>query len=241
MADESGAAGAPPGIGPWAGRMPAAGTYPELPPGLPEEYVRIYEKARPLLQTRLNDFHTRVATQIVIELLRCDGGDPRVAVPAIILHDVGWTEIPEELQRTAFGPGSTNAELNREHEVAGVRLAREILRSVEYPADLTDEILRIVDRHDSHPESTTLEEAIVKDADKMYRVTKLGFVGAMEQLVTLTPQEVHDFVAVRAPIWFQAPSALAMARREMEARRVEYGLEPAPDIAPPPGYGTGDG
>ena len=42
----------------------------------------------------------------------------------------------------------------------------------------------------------------------MYRVTKLGFVGAFEQLVTLTWQELHDFVAVRAPLWFQAPSAL---------------------------------
>jgi hypothetical protein len=216
------------------------GTYPDLPPGLPAEYVRIYEAARPLLRTRLNDFHTRVATQLVVELLRRDGGDARVAVPAIILHDVGWSEIPEELQRTAFGPGSTNAQLNREHEVAGVRLAGDILESVEYPADLSDEILRIVDRHDSHPESTTLEEAIVKDADKMYRVTKVGFVGAMEQLVTLTWQELHDFVAVRAPLWFQAPSALGMARCELEARRLEYDLDPAPDIPPPPGFGVGD-
>ena len=113
--------------------------------------MRIYEAARPLLQTRLNDFHTRVATQIVVELLRLDGGDPRVAIPAIILHDVGWSAIPEELQRTAFGPGSTNAELNREHEVAGVRLAPGILESVGYPRDLTREILRIIDRHDSQP------------------------------------------------------------------------------------------
>jgi hypothetical protein len=225
----------------WAAKAPAAGTYPDLPPGLPEEYERIYEAARPLLQTRLNDFHTRVATQILVELLHRDGGDPRVAVPAILLHDVGWSEIPEELQRTAFGPGSTNAGLNREHEIAGVRLAREILESVGYPPGLADEILRIVDRHDSRPESATLEEAIVKDADKMYRVTKVGFVCAMEQLVTLTPQELHDFVAVRAPIWFQSPSALAMARRELGARRLEYGLEPAPDIPPPPDYGTGDG
>ena len=228
-------------LGSWAAGLPPAGTYSDLPPGLPEEYVRIYERARPFLQTRLNDFHTRVATQIAVELLRCDGGDARVAVPAMILHDVGWSEIPEELQRTAFGPGSTNAELNREHEVAGVRLAGEILGSVGYPAGLTDEILRIIDRHDSRPESATLEEAIVKDADKMYRITKVGFVGAFEQLVTLTWQELHDFVAVRASIWFQAPSALAMARRELEARRLEYGLEPAPDIPPPPGYGTGDG
>ena len=220
---------------------PPAGTYSGLPPDLPEEYVRIYEAARPLLQTRLNDFHTRVATQLVVELLQRDGGDPRLGIPAIILHDVGWSAIPEQLQRTAFGPGSTNAELNRQHEVAGVRLARGILESVGYPRDLTREILRIIDRHDSQPRSMTLEESIVKDADKMYRVTKVGFVGALEQLVTLMPQELHDFVALRAAVWFQSPSALAMARRELEARRLEYGLEPAPDVPPPADYGTGDG
>jgi HD superfamily phosphohydrolase YqeK len=222
-------------VGEWADEAPAAGTYAELPPGLSAEYVRIYEAARPLLQTRLNDFHTRVATQVALELLRRDGGDPRIVVPAIILHDVGWSVVPEELQRTAFGPGSTNAELNREHEVVGVRLARGILESVGYPPDLTEEVLRIVDRHDSQPASTTLEEAIVKDADKMYRVTKVGFVGALEQLVTLTPQEVHDFVAVRASNWFRAPSALAMARRELDARRLEYELDAATEAPVAPG------
>ena len=193
-----------------------------------------------MLQTRSNDLHAEIGAQIVVELLHRDGGDLHIAVPAIILHDLGWNEIPKELQRSAFGPGSSNAELNRQHELAGVRLARQVLESVGYPTDLTAEILRIIDGHDSRPEASTLEEAIVKDADKMWRVTELGFPANLEMLETLTPQEFYGFIAVRAPAWFLAPSALQMARKYLEDRRVEYGLDPAPDIPPPPGFGIGD-
>ncbi|MHB0978811.1 MAG: HD domain-containing protein [Thermoleophilia bacterium] len=220
--------------------IPAVGTYPDLPPGLPYEYIRMFEIAEPSLQTRFNDLHAKIGAQIVVELLRRDGGDPRIAVPAILLHDLGWNEVPEELRRSAFGPGSNDAELNRQHELAGVRLAGRLLEEVGYPPHLTAEILRIIDGHDSRPLSETLEEAIVKDADKMWRVTKLGFPATLQNLETLTPQEVHDFIAVRAFSWFLAPSALEMVREQLDARRVEYGLAPAPDIAPPPGFGVGD-
>lgn len=223
-----------------AAMRPVPGSYRGMPAGLEQIYVRIYETAGPMLQTRFNDLHAEIGAQIVVELLRRDGGDPRIVVPAIILHDLGWNEIPVELQRSAFGPGSTNAELNRQHELAGVRLAHQVLESLDYPADLTAEILRIIDGHDSRPQPETLEEAIVKDADKMWRVTKLGFPVNLEMLETLTPQEFYTFIAVRASAWFGAPSALQMAREYLEARRVEYGLDPAPDIAPPPGFGIGD-
>lgn len=218
----------------------ALGTYPDLPGGLPEEYVRIYEAAEPLLRTRLNDLHAKIGAQIVVELLRRDGGDPRIAVPAILLHDLGWSEVPEELRRSAFGPGSNNADINRQHELAGVRLAGRLLEGVGYPQDLTAEILRIIDGHDSRHRSETLEEVIVKDADKMWRVTKLGFPATLQILETLSPQELHDFVAVRAPSWFLAPSALEMVRAQLEARRVEYALDPAPGIPPPADFGVGD-
>lgn len=207
------------------------GTYADLPPELPEEFVRIFHAAQPLLQTRLNDLHAKIAAQLVVELLRLDGGDPSIAMPAVILHDVGWSEVPEELQRTAFGPGSTDTALNRRHEIEGVRLAGLILDEVDYPAELVAPILRIIDRHDSQRGAETIEEAIVKDADKMWRVTQLGFPASLRILQTMSPQELHDHVSVRATSWFLAPSSVQMVRGHLEARRVEYGLQPAPSDA----------
>lgn len=208
---------------------PTPGTYADLPPGLPQEFVRLYEAAEPLLQTRLNDLHSKIGAQLVVELLRLDGGDPRIALPAIILHDIGWGEIPEELQRTAFGPGSTDRELNRRHELASVRFARRLLEEADHPAHLIPPILHIIDRHDSRPDAETIEEAIVKDADKMWRVTQLGFPASLRILRTLSPQELHDHIAVRATAWFLAPSSVPLVRAFLEARRLEYGLDPAPD------------
>ena len=63
------------------------------------------------------------------------GGDEDIVIPAIILHDVGWKKVPENLQLRAFGPRATSRELNRMHEVEGVKIAGDILKKVNYEAD----------------------------------------------------------------------------------------------------------
>ena len=173
-------------------------------------------------------------------MLSAEGGNARVAVPAILLHDLGWSEIPDEEQRNAYGPNSSDADLNRQHEVAGARLAREILEEATYPAELIDEICRIILTHDSNPEALTPEEAIVKDADKVWRISLAGFPLTLDLLDDMTPQELHDFIAVRTPRWFLTRTGREFAETELAARRLEYGLCPAPNIPPPAGYGIGD-
>ncbi|MBU2602516.1 MAG: HD domain-containing protein [Actinobacteria bacterium] len=219
---------------------PAPGTYDRLPPGLDPVFVGILDVALPFLQTRSNDSHARISTQFVVEFLEAEGGAPELALPAMILHDVGWHVIPEDEQRRAFGPGSSDAKLNRLHETSGVAIARDLLLSIDYPGALIDEICRIIDGHDSRPEPTSLEETIVKDADKIWRVSRLGFPLSLEMLVDLSPQELHDFIAVRVPVWFFTATARQMAAAELAERRKEYGLDPAPDIPPPAGFGIGD-
>lgn len=219
---------------------PAPGSYRELPSGLDAVYVGIYEAALPMLNTRFNDVHARIGCQFVVEFLEREGGDARIAIPAILLHDLGWSAIPEEQQRRAYGPNSSDAELNRLHEREGARLARGVLGAVAYEAGLIDEICRIIGGHDSRPAAESIEEAIVKDADKIWRVSREGFPVNLRMLVDLTPQQLHDFIAVRAPKWFLTPAGRRMASEQLADRRAEYGLDPAPDIAPPAGFGIGD-
>jgi hypothetical protein len=214
--------------------------YDRLPPVLDPIFVDLYERALPMLVTRSNDSHARISCQYVLSLLEAEGGDHRIALPAIILHDVGWSSIPESEQRDAFGPGSSNAGLNRKHELEGAAIARTILDAVGYPRGLSDEICRIILTHDSKPEATTVEEAIVKDADKVWRVSHAGFPIALRLIGDMTPQQFHDFVAIRVPRWFLTETARATADRELAARRREFGLDSAPDVPPPGGYGIGD-
>lgn len=204
------------------------------------DYADIFDAALPMLNTRDNDLHALIGLRYVLEMLDREGGDPGIAVPAILLHDLGWSEIREAEQRKAYGPGSADSELNRLHETAGARLAGEVLEARNYPDALAREICRIIETHDSRPSAQTLEEAIVKDADKVWRVSGLGFPLTLNLLGNLTPQELHDFIAVRVPRWFLTTSGRDLARGELRARREEYGLQTAPDVPPPPGYGIGD-
>jgi HD domain len=218
----------------------APGTYRDLPAGLDPLYIHIYEVALPMLGIRKNDLHARISCQFTVEFLEREGGDPRIAIPAILLHDLGWNEIPEEQQRRAYGPNSTDAHLNRLHEQAGARLAREVLESIGYDGTLIDEICRIVDGHDSRPTAASVEEAIVKDSDKVWRVSREGFPVNLIMLADLAPQQLHDFIAVRVPIWFLTTAGREMVLQQLADRRAQYELNLPPDILPPAGYGIGD-
>lgn len=133
------------------------------------KHPQIYELAHPYLQTRDNELHTRISYSFAVRLLNAEGGDPEVVLPAIMLHDVGWKTVPEDLHLKAFGPGNNDMEINRRHEVEGARIAREILEAIRYDPTLTDEIVEIILGHDSRVQPLSLNDAIVKDSDKLWR------------------------------------------------------------------------
>ena len=138
-------------------------------------FEKIRQLAMPYLDTRHNDVHTAISTRIAFELLKREGGDEDVVIPAILLHDTGWKKVPAELHLKAFGPNATEPELHRRHETEGVKTAKEILQSINYDPAKTKEILEIIDGHDSRLKAVSLNDKIVKDADKLWRYSKVGF------------------------------------------------------------------
>lgn len=182
-----------------------------------DEYVKLFEIARPFLDTRDNENHTRIAYEFAVRLLNEEGGDPAVILPAVILHDVGWKCVPEDLQLTAFGPGKIDAALNRIHETEGARIARELLEKVDYPAPLIDEIAQIVEGHDSVKQPRSLNDAVVKDADKLWRYTEIGFDTDSGRFGI----EASDYLAILRALldeWFHTPTAKRIAREEFGRR-----------------------
>ena len=95
-------------------------------------------------------------------------------MPAMVLHDVGWSTVPEDKLMLAFGPRGRHPELLRQHEVEGARIASEILSLCGYSGDLVAEVTAIVDGHDTHEGARSIEDAIVRDADKLWRYTPFG-------------------------------------------------------------------
>jgi hypothetical protein len=135
----------------------------------------IYLKARAYWDTRFNDIHVPMAYASARELLLTHPqADADVVIPAILLHDVGWKSISEDRQLLAFGVTVRDEGLRRFHETEGARLATEILTSLGYDPRRRELIARIIDGHDSRLTSLSLEDSLVKDADKLWRFTAVG-------------------------------------------------------------------
>lgn len=82
-------------------------------------------------------------------------------------------------------------------------------------------ITTIIGRHDSGQNPASLEEKIVKDADRLWRFSKIGMWQELKKQGGVGAQEYWDFVGQRIHLWFFTPTAEAQARAEHAARKLE--------------------
>lgn len=185
-------------------------------------FDQIYQLARPYLNTRRNDVHIDISLQFAHELLNAEGGEESIVIPAIILHDVGWKKVPEAFHLKAFGPKATSPELNRTHEEEGVRIAGGILSNLQYAKDKISEILNIIDGHDSRKKALSLNDQIVKDADKLFRYSQKGFEidnKRFEETVADGLNRLRKYINH----WFFTQAAYRIAKDELKKREKEAG------------------
>ena len=176
--------------------------------------------ARPFLDTRHNEVHSEISTQLAFELLRREGGDEAIVIPAIMLHDVGWKAVPTELHLKAFGPGATRPELNRLHEDEGVKIAQSILETISYPREQTKHILKIIAGHDSRQTAISISDMVVKDADKLWRYTRSGFNIDVNRFGECF-QEAILRLESNLNTWFFTKTAAEIAREKLMRRKEE--------------------
>ena len=183
-------------------------------------FEKIRQLSKPFLNSRHNDVHTAVSTRLAFELLEREGGDEDIVIPAILLHDTGWKRVPAELHLKAFGPQATRPELNRLHETEGVKIAKEILQKLKYDAPKIKKILEIIDGHDSRTKPVSLNDMIVKDADKLWRYSKSGFYIDGERFGLSHGQSLerlHCYISE----WFFTVTAREIAVEKLNRREKE--------------------
>lgn len=173
-------------------------------PGVRPQDQAVWDLALPYLRHRDNDVHTIYSYALARELCELHPqADPDVVLPGIILHDSGWSAVPIDRVMAALEPGvwsmsDESFETVRMHEIAGERIAREILTSLDVPTDRVDVICAIIEGHDTRRESISLEDALLKDADRLWRATSRAtdvvmdwFGLTREQSVSLNASRVH--------------------------------------------------
>lgn len=177
------------------------------------EYHHIFELAKPYLNIRRNDIHTEIVYRFAARLLASEPGDATVTLPAVICHDVGWSQVPEELHLKAFGPAADPA-LTRLHEIEGVKLAQAILLAVEYDPEKTAEILAIIEGHDTRLTALSKSDKIVKDADKLWRFDELGLAIDAERF-NIEKNSHVNWLGQQIESWFFTETAKKLAREEL--------------------------
>ena len=188
------------------------------------EHAEIYEIALPFLQTRLNALHTRISYHFAQTLLAEGCGDPEVVIPAILLHDIGWSIIPENKQLEAFGPDIKKPELRRIHEIEGARMAGEILTDLGCRSDRIQEIQKIISEHDSRSDAFNTNDRIVKDADKLWRYTHEGFTIDYHRFGK-TKHEHLSWLIESISIWFISRVSIDIAQNEALLRKKQCDIE----------------
>ena len=183
-------------------------------------YETIYEKARPYLDTRHNDVHISLSYDFARRLLpHYPDANEDIVLPAILLHDVGWKMVPEERQLDCFGPTINDAEMRRFHEAEGVRITGEILDALGWDSARIRQIVAIIDGHDTREEALSLNDRLVKDADKLWRYTPTG-VDIDHQRFGIDRGPYMDYLETMVERWFFTPEAKEMAVKALaEARQ----------------------
>lgn len=171
----------------------------------------VWAAAAPYLRVRDNDGHTVYAYGLAAALLDLHpDADPDVVLPAILLHDTGWSQAPPEEVLEAIAPGGGRRDLVLLHEREGARIAREVLEGLGRDPATVDAVVAIVDGHDSRREALSLEDAVVKDADKLWRLTPHG-VDTVMGWFGLTREQAHRLIVSRVEGHLLTDAARAMA------------------------------
>lgn len=135
----------------------------------------LWDIAKTHLNVRNNDEHTQISYYLAKELCQFyTDSDEEIILPAIIFHDTGWSKIPREKLFDAFGPNNKYPELTRQHELESVAIAQEALSQLDFSSSQIKAIVTLIDGHDTTENSRSLNDAIHKDADKLWRYTPHG-------------------------------------------------------------------
>ncbi|WP_157630738.1 HD domain-containing protein [Kribbella catacumbae] len=179
---------------------------------LGSEQQAIWDRAVGYLKVRSNDVHTIYSYGIAQALADLHPeAHPEVVLPAILLHDIGWSQAPEGEILDAIAPGGDRRDLIVLHEKEGARLARGILQELGVEPSRVEAILAIIDGHDTRREAISLDDALVKDADKLWRLTPHGIDTVMGWF-GLTRDEAHRLIGSRVHHHLLTDAGRTMAR-----------------------------
>ena len=145
-------------------------------------YPEVWRAAEVYMRARKNDIHVPLSYGYARKLLEAyPDADEDIVSLAIILHDIGWWSIDiADILSKGFGPNMMQSDVRFLHETEGVRLATPILKQLGWPTKTITAVCEIINGHDTRKDPKSLNDRLVRDADKLWRFTPTGVAIASE-------------------------------------------------------------
>jgi len=157
-----------------------------------ETFNKIFELSKPYLQkATMKDFvtHTKHVVKAMEMIIRGEGGDSNILIPAAILHDVGFSKVSPRLQTNNDLKKKRQAQ--RQHLVFAKEIIQEILEKVDYKQKDIDRITEIIVVHKFHnPDGK--EERMLIDSDNLSDTFLEQFYSDIKAY-NRSPEQVYEF------------------------------------------------
>lgn len=127
-------------------------------------------------RVRSNDVHLPISLAFAERLLDAHPeANAELVRVTILLHDTGWGRVDEtRIISEGFAGDWRKADIRFQHEEQGCLIAREVLPGLGYDSEFVEAVCAIIDGHDTRAEAYSLEDALVRDADRLWRFDQAG-------------------------------------------------------------------
>jgi hypothetical protein len=185
----------------------------------PSRYDAVWREAEPYMRARKNDVHIPLSFAFAQALLKLHpDADEDIVSLAILLHDIGWWSIDmTDIIEKGFGPNMMQSDVRFLHEKEGVRLSREVLANTGWPEPVIVAVGEIIDGHDTRPYPRSLNDRLVRDADKLWRFTVTGVAVACDWF-KLNPRQYTDRLDAQFAL-LETEAGRQMATQELASTR----------------------
>ncbi len=136
----------------------------------------IWVSVVPETRARSNDIHLPISLAYAERLTAAyPEANAELVRVTILLHDTGWGRVDESrILSEGFSGDWRKADIRFQHEAQGCDIAREVLPKLGYNDEFIEEVCAIIDGHDTRPVARSLEDALVRDADRLWRFDHAG-------------------------------------------------------------------
>ncbi|MDV8009347.1 HD domain-containing protein [Rhodococcus sp. IEGM 1318] len=188
-----------------------------LTPARSTDLDPIWKSVVPESRTRGNDIHLPISLAFAERLCAAyTEANSLVVRVSILLHDTGWGRVDEtRILSEGFSGDWRKAAIRYEHEKQGCLIAREVLPPLGYDTEFVETVCTIIDGHDTRKEACSLEDALVRDADRLWRFDQAG-IALASNWFGMDPATYCDRLAAEIIPEMLTEAAIAMATADLD-------------------------